>query len=290
MVKPKSKGRSTSSKSVLFLSDMHVGSSYAICSEAPVIGEIGSVHTPNKLQQTLFEKWLWVKDSLVQKPHIMVLNGEPCDGANTKQQGQQSWTPNINDQLIDAYKLLSIFDKNYFLMTRGSNYHVQVDATNYEEILARMMNCTPYSGLFDISRDIRTDYYLTFRLNGKVFNVTHHIGFNRWFAYRTTSIAREMADMEFMRGRYWKDEDMPQVIVRSHAHYFVYVRFSNQHGFITPAWKFPDAHLFKGGMGGTAPSIGAVEVIVEPNGKILVEPHIVNNTEYPKHCVLELSE
>jgi hypothetical protein len=97
-----------------------------------------------------------------------------------------------------------------------------------------------------------------------------------------------MADMEFLRGRYWKPEDMPSVIVRNHVHYFVYVRFATQHGFTSPAFKMPDAHLFRGGLGGTAPSIGGVEVIVEPNGKIVCEPHIVSNNEYPKMSVLKL--
>ena len=93
--------------------------------------------------------------------------------------------------------------------------------------------------------------------------------------------------MEFLNGRYWDDKHKPSVIVRSHVHYFVYVRFATQHGFTTPAWKLPDSHLFRGGLGGTAPSLGAVEVIVEGNGKIIVEPHIVSNTEYPKHSIIE---
>jgi len=289
--------RSKQSRSVLFLSDMHVGSAYAICSEEPYIGELGTTHKPNKLQKQLLGFWYWVKDGLSQDPHVLVLNGEPCDGANNKIQGQQSWTSNINDQIVDSYKLLSIFPKKYFLMTRGSNYHVQTDATNHEEILARMMECTPYSGLFDIQKDMkkentstRTDYYLNFSINGKLFNVTHHLGFNRWFAYRTTALAREMADMEFLAGRYWDKNNTPEIVVRSHVHYFVMVRFSTQIGFTTPAWKFPDSHLFRGGLGGTAPSVGGIEVIIESNGKIEILPLIISNKEYPKHSILNLTE
>ncbi len=274
---------------------MHDGSSTAVCSPNPTTK--GGSYNPNKLQKKLYEFWCIARDKC-PKPHILVLNGEPCDGSNVKQAGNESWSTVIREQLDDATKLLKMYGPKYFLMTRGSNYHVVLGADNQEEILAERLKATPYSGLFDIERDIktegvysqRTDYYLTFKVNGKVFSVTHHIGFNRWFAYRTTAIAREMADMEFQRGRYWKSEDMPSVIVRSHAHYFVMVRFSSVTGFITPAWKFPDGHLFRGGLGGTAPSIGSVEVIVEPNGDILVNPHILSNNEYPKHNILELSE
>jgi len=291
----KKTGRSTSSKSVLFLSDMHVGNEMAVCSPNPKMK--GGSYNPNKLQKQLYQFWCQARDKC-KNPHILVLNGEPCDGSNVKQSGDQEWSTVIKEQINDATKLLKMYSPKYFMMTRGSNYHVQLGADNQEEQLAERLNAVPYSGLFDIERDMktegiyakRTDYFLTFRVNGKVFSVTHHIGFNRWFAYRTTAIAREMADMEFMRGRYWKSEDMPSVIVRSHAHYFVMVRFSTAYGFITPAWKFPDGHLFRGGLGGTAPSIGSVEVIVEPNGDILVNPHIMTNNEYPKHNILELSQ
>ena len=274
---------------------MHVGNETAVCTDNPSMK--GGSFNPNKLQQQLYQFWCEARDKC-PNPHILVLNGEPIDGSNIKQAGDQEFTTNQDEQLNDATKLLKMYKPKYFLVTRGSNYHVQLGSKNMEEIIAERLNALPYSGLFDIERDMkdegiyskRTDYFATFRVNGKVFSVTHHIGFNRWFAYRTTAIAREMADMEFMRGRYWKSEDMPSVIVRSHAHYFVMVRFSTAIGFITPAWKFPDGHLFRGGLGGTAPSIGTVEVIVESNGEVIVKPHIVDNVHYPKHNILELSQ
>ena len=115
-----------------------------------------------------------------------------------------------------------------------------------------------------------TDYYALVDIYGKRFNFTHHVGFNKWAAYRTTALAREMAGMVFERDKMGKAD----VIVRSHVHYFVHVEFTNTHGFTTPAWKFPDAHLFRGGTAGTTPDIGMVEVIIEPNGDLLVEKHI----------------
>jgi len=286
-----SKGRSKQSRSVLFLSDIHCGSRLAVCSPEPKI--LGGSINPNSLQKKLYEFWCNCRDKC-PKPHILVLNSEACDGSNIKQVGQESWSTVIREQLDDAAKLLRMYKPNHFLMTRGSNYHVQLGADNQEEILANELDAIPYSGLFDIERNVdemttRTDYYLTFKVNGKVFSVTHHLGFNRWFAYRTTALAREMADMEFLRGKYWCNDDTPSVVVRSHVHYFVMVRFASITGFTTPAWKMPDGHLFRGGLGGTAPSIGSVEVIVEQNGEIQVLPHIIQNNQYPKHKILDLS-
>ena len=72
------------------------------------------------------------------------------------------------------------------------------------------------------------------------------------------------------------------ILVRSHVHYYVNVNFVHTKGFTTPAWKYPDGHLFRGGMGGTTPDIGCVEVIIESNGKIVIEPHIVPMNIKPK--------
>ena len=81
-----------------------------------------------------------------------------------------------------------------------------------------------------------------------------------------------MAALNFMKDTLGESN----VIVRSHVHYFVHVEFTHTHGFTTPAWKYPDRHLFRGGMGGVIPDIGSVEVIIEPNGKIIVEKHIAS--------------
>jgi len=290
--KSKPKGRNSSSKSIMIFSDIHDGSATAICSENPSLK--GGSYEPNPLQKKLLESWYWVKDSMEQKPHVICINGEPCDGPNPKQIGDQSWTTDFQEQIDDAEKLLKVFPKpEHFVMTRGSDYHVKGSTYNLEELLAERLNATPYSAFRNIEHEagsIRTDYLLTFKIHGKVFSVTHHIGFNRWFAYRTTALAREMADMVFLAGKYWTEDNTPSVIVRSHVHYFVEVRFAQTLGFTTPSWKLPDSHLFRGGLGGTAPSIGAVEVIVESNGKILVEPHIVSSDVYPKHNILDLTK
>jgi hypothetical protein len=275
-----------------------VGSAYAVCSPNPTIGDLGTTYRPNKLQKKLYNHWIKVKDSLSQKPHVLCLNGESCDGANVKATGQQSWSTDLNDQLNDAERLIKLFSFDNFIITRGSGYHVQRDATNYDEILAGRLGCVPYSGYFhgsntsadwDSNRNktSRTDYFVNFSLNSRIFNVTHHIGFTRWESYKPTALAREMANMEYLRGRYWKSKDHPTFIVRSHVHYYVQIRFSSSCGFTTPAFKFPDAHLFRGGLSGTAPSIGAIEVVVEPDGKWEVYSHIMDNDHYPKMEILE---
>lgn len=300
-------GRTKSSKSMVFVSDIHNGSIYAVCTPEPDLGAKGS-HKPNRLQKVLYDTWVDCIDRLHQRPRALVLNGEPMDGGNKKQQGDTSWTNNINLQIADSAKLISMYSYDYLLMTRGSGYHVHRDATNDEENVADKLNAVPYSAYFDklytgrgVTRTIdqvveeykgksveRTDYQMWLRMNDKLFSITHHIGFSRWFAYRTTPLAREMADLTFAAGKLYPRDEPPAVIVRSHVHYHVMVRFASSLGFTTPAWKFPDPHLLRGGLGGTSPTIGTVEVIVEPNGEILVYPHVLETKFYPKPMVIEL--
>ena len=256
-----------SSKSILIVSDMHVGSTMSICSNEPELNEKDSTWNPNKLQKELLSVWHECIDEVNQKPDLLVINGEPCDGGNRKQLGNQSWTTNVQDQLIDAEKLIKMIPYKHLIFNRGSGYHVTLDGTNFEEVIAKQMDADKYRAFGGSGY---TDYYSLVKLHGKMFNFTHHIGFNKWAAYRTTALAREMAGMVFERDKMGKAD----VIVRSHVHYFVHVEFTHTHGFTTPAWKFPDSHLFRGGTAGTTPDIGMVEVIVEPDGDIDVIKHI----------------
>ncbi len=256
------------SKSVLIASDIHNGSSTAICSPEPEVTDLNTTYKPNKLQKALYEAWLECIDDIIQKPTLFVVNGEPCDGANKKQVGQQSWTTNLNDQLNDTVKLLKKVKFDNLMFVRGSIYHDQLDGTNFEEVIADKMNAQSYKAFGGSGK---TDYYALVEIYGKYFNFTHHVGFNKWAAYRTTALAREMAGMVFERDKMGKFD----VIVRSHVHYFVHIEFVHTHGFTTPAWKFPDGHLFRGGTAGTTPDIGMVEVIIEPNGELFVQKHIM---------------
>ena len=70
----KLKGRSKSSKSVLVNSDLHVGSSTAVCSQEPYVSEIDTVIKPNRLQLELNNAWYDVIDDLNQKPNLLVIN------------------------------------------------------------------------------------------------------------------------------------------------------------------------------------------------------------------------
>ena len=94
-----------SSKSIVAWTDVHDGATTALCSAEPYNSELDTTIKLNKIQKTLRHAWLDSIDELEQKPDLLVLNGEPIDGANKKQVGQQSWSTNLEDQMSDFIKL-----------------------------------------------------------------------------------------------------------------------------------------------------------------------------------------
>jgi hypothetical protein len=184
-------------------------------------------------------------------------------------------------------------------MTRGSGYHVRKGNTSYEDTLAKLLKVKPYESnksaskhkLWNQSRheQLVIDDVITFRIkpSGVVFNAAHHVGYNRAFHNKTQAITAMLAECEFMRGKYWSDKDFPSVFARAHVHYFTMVRFARVQAFTQPTFKMSMGNWFSKEGVPQPPSIGAVEVIVESNGHIIVEPHIITNDMYPKYDILE---
>src|SRR5207245_2071182 len=85
------KGRSKSSKSLVVYSDIHVGARTSVCTNDP---EEPS-YRPNKFQKMLYELWNESIDELTQKPTVKVINGEPFNGSNQKDNGRGNWTTNM---------------------------------------------------------------------------------------------------------------------------------------------------------------------------------------------------
>jgi len=255
----------TSSKSILIISDIHIGSKYAVCSKSPERDD-DSDHKPSSSQVELLRCWNNCIDNISQKPNALIVNGEPIDGDNRFSLGDSVWSVDLNDQLKDAKKLLSMINYDKLFLIRGTGYHTTKDATNFEKTLAQMLGAEKYKAV--TGNMTYADYEHTFKTNGKHIHFTHHVGYAQWDMYRPTTIARELVKKHFTRN---EDGFHTDVIVRSHVHYYVEVRFPHTIGFTTPAWKQPDAFMYRRGEP-QLPNVGFVEIIIEPDGKIIVEP------------------
>jgi len=280
-------GRSSASKSILITSDMHVGHKWSLG------GELESVNN----------FWYEARDKLLNpRSNVFVINGEPIDGDNPKELGHGLWTTSLSTQLHRSNEFLEYYKMDKIGMTRGSNYHTTKNNTSYESMLAEMITCAPildykmFGGIQTTEHMERSvtahgpekviDDLLTLRVNGRVFNILHHVGFSRWFSYIPTSIASELARMVFLEGKLWDKEDTPSIIVRSHTHHYCQVKFPRSVGFITPSWKVSDRFGLKGGM--SAATIGLIEVVVEQNGHVVVNDIIMSDNDYPKVYIIDI--
>ena len=247
---------------------MHVGSKNALCSKEPELEDAGS-YRPSVNQKKLLEGWEYCIDELFQKPDVLVINGEPIDGSNPRTLGESTWSQRHEDQLNDAENLIKQIPYKDLYLVRGSGYHVNVQATSFERIFGKQMGARRYKSV--MGNITHADFEATFEVYNKHIHFTHHVGYSGWWQYRSTPIARELVKMHFAHKANGFHTD---VVVRSHVHYYVEVRFPNTKGFSNPAWKFPDGFLYRQGEP-ELPTIGMTEIIIEPNGRIDIEPHLV---------------
>jgi hypothetical protein len=285
-------GRSTASKTLLVVSDIHVGNIYAVCSAEPMIANTAQIYKLPRRNQLLLEHWTDCRD-WCQNPHLMIINGEPIDGPNKKEQGGDTWSNDANDQIDDVERLLKMHNPKRYVFTRGSNYHVKDGAMSFEETLARRLNALGYNPDIDV-QNVRhasikrmgthnryVEYYLWFKILDQICNFTHHTSYTSRHGQRANAVSNEMSSLEFDRGWYYPADKSIAIVGRGHVHYFTLVQSPSTTGFTTPGWKLPDGFLFKNGLGGTRPHIGAVKVIIEPNGRIEVDK-LLSKTKFPR--------
>lgn len=296
----RSGGRRTSSKCIGILGDIHCGSDLAIAPREKI---------KYKHQEKLLDWWDHCTDIFNScHLHKLILNGEPIDGLNKKEFGDDVDTK-IHEQFDSAADLIGRIHYDGLRMTSGSGYHIREGGAYFEEMFARYLPKVEKSRYIfqedaalltvpqqhqvrsgkqmlqiqDIQKNgIYAPLYFNLSVNDVFFNVSHHIAFSRWWAYRTTALAREMLEMEPLRGKLYPAHIDIDILIRSHVHYFVEVGFTNTYGFTTPAWKFPGKFEFRRGLGGTYPTIGAMLIIIEQNGEWSRKKLIAPQTELPQ--------
>ena len=200
--------------------------------------------------------------------------GEGIDGSNPQQDGNESWTTDPMDMVRDAVKLLhNLFDWEGKLpliyVARGSKYHVQRGAVDYDDILAELLGAkknSPY-----ISTRLTDDYgYLT--INNVVIQYAHHVSYskNPWGKGNPISKEAFLCDLT--------EATRAHLYVRAHVHSAdEYAGFFGDNDYqtriiTTPCSKFPDSFLKTHGVGGTIPDVGFTEVIIEGDGTIFIHP------------------
>ena len=289
-------GRSTGSKSVVIVGDMHVGHYYALGS-------------PLKKLKKVNDFWYNARDELLkERSNVFVINGEPIDGDQPRQLGGELWVSDMGQQMQVANEYVSHFKMDSIGITRGSNYHSTRGNTNFESILTQYLTAAPildyspygkkplnyYRGSENVTerdpiahrRYVRIEDILQMRVNGLVFNIIHHTGTSSSFHYAPTTIAQQGLQNLIQTGKLWSHNDAPKFTVRSHSHHFVLVEYGNSVMWVNPAWQIFSMYTLQKSM--AAATIGMVEVVIEPNGKYLINKIIMPDKDYPKINVIEI--
>jgi hypothetical protein len=146
--------RSTSSTSLLYISDTHVGSNYAISTPNPIISQDMTERKYNQRQEKIHTGWLKCCDLIKQPNKIKAcfLAGDLTEGTNNKKPGKDLWTMDPVDMAYDVNRLLMpIASKaERIFVERGSDYHVSPDRSvlNYDEMVAQFINADSYETTF----------------------------------------------------------------------------------------------------------------------------------------------
>jgi hypothetical protein len=250
-------------KRIVVVSDMHVGSKYAVSppvvtiSESPSFSET-TTQKATSIRLQLFEKWKEVTQKY-QAPDVLVINGEPIEGTNYKHPSEV-WSVNLFDQINAAKQLVQMFNAKKIYVTRGSDYHALVNDQHFEDYFAQLIGAEKIGSKY-------TQEVLNLSINGRLFNFAHHLPSTLVFQYRSTALARELAMLKLNASHFFPKGLDADVVVRSHVHYFWVIQTTSHIGMITPCWKLEDWYMRRKGAGATS-DIGAVQFTVSADGVI----------------------
>jgi hypothetical protein len=223
---------------VAVVSDLHIGSTVALCPPEGIALEDGGRYMPSQVQKWVWEKWqaFWhtVKQRAGLSPLIVVVNGEFCDGNH--HMTSQIATPSeqqMIDAAIDVMSKPATMAKELYV-TIGTKVHSGAGG-GFDHLIAKELGARrdPETG--------RSAFYrLPLIVKNTLFDFAHHISGGTRETSRGTNIRGECIDVRLeTHGR-----RCPDVVVRSHVHTFADTgnNLRGMYGVVTPAWQMMSEH------------------------------------------------
>ena len=205
-------------KRLVILNDVHAGSKFAAVPERWKLRDYG--YAPStEANQWIYERYEgWVEE--FKKPDILILAGDMVDGHAHINYGTEVWGDGYEQYKLACYLVSKLEAKEIYVIF-GSKYHVQLMGTPVEQFMAQALKAKGMG------------WRLRRELGGSIVSVAHHIGVSMTtWQYRTTALAREL-----VLDRLQNEDKTANLLVRGHAHYFVYAGFSHQLGIINPGFQ-----------------------------------------------------
>lgn len=243
---------------ILVVSDLHCGSQWGLWPDRSVILPDGRVVPPNKGQKYILRCWEDLCDR-VGKFDILVVNGDVIDGEQIRSRGVEAMSTLIPAQVSAAVSLLeplvSKAREAYFI--QGTEYHEGI-AGQASEAVAREL------GARGPARGWHSWEVLDLDVGGVIINFSHGISVSQGL-YRMTALDREGVWSALSSGS--RKCPNPDVIVRSHAHYYAHVEYTDRHVVITPCWQLQTRYMRRRSVYRMIPDIGAVVLEISPSAK-----------------------
>lgn len=260
---------------VVAFSDLHVGSTVALCPPGGILLEDGGRYMPNRAQEWLWSRWkdFWalIRAERRKRPVVGIMNGEFVDGRHHDSTQLASASPEIMasaalEVMEPAMPALSVL-----YVTRGTEAHSGHGAAS-DYAIGRELGAVR-----DPATGMSAAYQWRIDVGGVTFDAAHHVGGGARVSTRGNGVRAELVDM-LAAG------DAPDVLIRSHVHNYADTgrNFWPRQGFVTPAWQLKTAY----GHRVTRlrqQTVGGVLVEVE-NGKALpIRPIMYNVPIAPAH-------
>ena len=197
------------------VSDLHTGSVYGLT--PPQFQSKNSPHH-HALQK---EAWNAYKKLTYKwwNPDVLLVNGDCIEGRQEKQGGAELLTNDRNIQCDMAIQAIKQWGAKEILMTYGTQYHVGDQAEDFEYNIAKATGATIEGRIF-------------FKIEDLVVEARHKVSTSAILHGRATGLLREvMWDLIREAEGEWPKVD---IVVRSHAHYHLWIEQPGKIAFITP--------------------------------------------------------
>lgn len=183
-----------------------------------------------KLAMLHSETWnLWRKCTEAFKGcDVVVSNGDNIEGKGQRAGGNEVYEHDRIEQGKIAATCLSMFNAKQYHLTRGTPFHVGDD----EEFENLMVNEFTLRNL-----ECKIHNHLQMSLNGKVFDIKHHVGSSQIPYSEAMAVSRER-----VHNILWAERGACQkanYIIRSHVHYYAYAGNKFYRAMSLPALQAP---------------------------------------------------
>ena len=219
---------------VVCFSDLHVGSTVALCPPGGIALEDGGRYMPNPAQVWIWQQWAGFWDSIrvqrKRRPVVGIMNGEFVDGRHHETTQLASSSPEIMAGAALEVMAVAMPALSTLYVTRGTEAHAGHGAASDYNIAREL------GAVIDPITGMRAAYQWRINIGGVIFDAAHHVSGSARATGRGNGIRAEMLD-SILSG------DAPDVIVRSHVHTYSDTgrNFWPRQAFVTPAWQLKTA-------------------------------------------------